>query len=57
MGLFNELYYPRQNFWGQLLIPFTWKQWKARQIAAAAGRQPASPQAAAVDSEGSKLAV
>jgi sterol desaturase/sphingolipid hydroxylase (fatty acid hydroxylase superfamily) len=35
MGLFNELYYPRHNFWGQLLIPFTWKRWKARQAAAA----------------------
>jgi sterol desaturase/sphingolipid hydroxylase (fatty acid hydroxylase superfamily) len=35
MGLFNELYYPIHNFWGQLLIPFTWKQWKARQSVAA----------------------
>ncbi|MEY4765992.1 MAG: hypothetical protein RI907_2665 [Pseudomonadota bacterium] len=34
MGLFNELYYPIHNFWGQLLIPFTWKKWKARQAAA-----------------------
>ncbi len=37
MGLFNELFYPIHNFWGQLLIPFTWKKWKARQAAAAAG--------------------
>ena len=35
MGLFNELYYPRHNFWGQLLIPFTWKRWKTRQAQAA----------------------
>ncbi len=35
MGLFNELYYPIHSFWGQLLIPFTWKQWKARQAVAA----------------------
>lgn len=35
MGLFNELYYPVQNFWGQMLIPFTWKRWKARQALAA----------------------
>src|SRR5690606_24026258 len=35
MGLFNELFYPRHNFWGQLLIPFTWKRWKARQVLAA----------------------
>jgi hypothetical protein len=37
MGLFNELFYPLHNFWGQLLIPFTWKQWKARQAAAQNG--------------------
>lgn len=44
MGLFNELYYPRHNFWGQLVIPFTWKRWKARQAAAeqdALATQPA----------------
>jgi len=34
MGLFNEMFYPLHNFWGQLLIPFTWKRWKARQLAA-----------------------
>ncbi len=36
MGLFNELYYPIHNFWGQLMIPLTWKRWKARQLAAPA---------------------
>ena len=40
MGLFNELYYPIHSFWGQLLIPFTWKRWKARQAAAAGIAQP-----------------
>lgn len=32
MGLFNERFYPIHNFWGQLLIPFTWKRWKAKQL-------------------------
>ena len=44
MGLFNELYYPQHSFWGQLLIPFRWKRWKARQaeaLADAAAMQPA----------------
>jgi sterol desaturase/sphingolipid hydroxylase (fatty acid hydroxylase superfamily) len=43
MGLFNELYYPRHNFWGQLLIPFTWKRWKARQAVAAQDAVPTEP--------------
>ncbi|HEX5373908.1 MAG TPA: sterol desaturase family protein [Aquabacterium sp.] len=45
MGLFNELYYPLHNYWGQLIIPFTWKRWKARQ--AAAEQQQLPPQASA----------
>jgi len=57
MGLFNELYYPRHNFWGQLLIPFTWKQWKARQAAAAAGVPDAPARASAAGDDSSKLAV
>lgn len=42
LGLFNELYYPRHHFWGQLWIPFAWKRWKARQAMAAQaeGNQP-----------------
>ncbi len=47
LGLFNELYYPIHNFWGQLLIPFTWKSWKARQIAAQGGVMPAPTSASA----------
>ena len=57
MGLFNELFYPRHNFWGQLLIPFTWKQWKARQAAAAAGVPDAPARAPAAGDDSSKLAV
>jgi sterol desaturase/sphingolipid hydroxylase (fatty acid hydroxylase superfamily) len=34
LGLFNEQFYPVQSFWGQLMIPFTWKRWKARQAQA-----------------------
>ena len=49
MGLFNELYYPIHNFWGQLLIPFTWKKWKARQ--AAAQGLPVSTPAASLGDE------
>jgi sterol desaturase/sphingolipid hydroxylase (fatty acid hydroxylase superfamily) len=56
MGLFNELYYPLHNFWGQLLIPFTWKQWKARQ-AAAAGVPAAPSRGHVADGDNSKLAV
>jgi sterol desaturase/sphingolipid hydroxylase (fatty acid hydroxylase superfamily) len=57
MGLFNELYYPRHNFWGQLLIPFTWKQWKARQTAAAAGVPAApAPSSATVDVDATRKA-
>jgi sterol desaturase/sphingolipid hydroxylase (fatty acid hydroxylase superfamily) len=42
MGLFNELYYPIHSFWGQLLIPFTWKRWKARQALAQGGATQAT---------------
>lgn len=49
MGLFNELYYPVHSYWGQLLIPFTWKRWKARQAVAVQQQReaciPARPQA------------
>lgn len=31
MGLFNEAFYPIHDFWGQLMIPLTWKRWKAKQ--------------------------
>lgn len=31
MGLFDERYYPRHQYWGQLLIPFRWKAWKRKQ--------------------------
>lgn len=40
LGLFNELFYPIHNYWGQLVIPFTWKKWKARQAEAAAAAAP-----------------
>lgn len=42
MGLFNELYYPTQNYWGQLMIPFTWKRWKARQLESMGAAAPAA---------------
>jgi len=31
MGLFNENYYPQHGYLGQLLVPWNWKQMKARQ--------------------------
>jgi sterol desaturase/sphingolipid hydroxylase (fatty acid hydroxylase superfamily) len=31
MGLFNENFYPRQSYLGQLLLPWTWKGMKTRQ--------------------------
>lgn len=43
LGLFNELFYPVHNYWGQMVIPFTWKRWKARQAVAA--QQDAAPAA------------
>lgn len=43
LGLFNELYYPIHNFWGQMVIPFTWKRWKARQAATQGVPAPAAP--------------
>lgn len=42
LGLFNELYYPIHNFWGQMTIPFTWKRWKARQAATQGVATPAA---------------
>ena len=56
LGLFNERFYPRHNFWGQLLIPFTWKRWKARQIEAQSGI-PAPSGSSAVDTESGKVAI
>ncbi|TBO28377.1 sterol desaturase family protein [Aquabacterium lacunae] len=56
MGLFNELFYPRHNFWGQLLIPFTWKQWKARQAAAQGTAVPGAASPAPAESEPSRKA-
>lgn len=35
LGLFNERFYPRHGYLGQLLVPWTWKGLKARQAAAA----------------------
>lgn len=47
LGLFNENFYPRHNFWGQLLVPLNWKRMKARQLAAEApGAAQASPRPA-----------
>ena len=43
LGLFNELYFPIQSFWGQLLIPFTWKRWKAKQMLAQQGARNIVP--------------
>jgi sterol desaturase/sphingolipid hydroxylase (fatty acid hydroxylase superfamily) len=59
LGLFNELYFPINNFWGQLMIPFTWKRWKARQMQAQQGTPvvPASAKGAPVDEPPAKLAV
>ena len=59
LGLFNELYFPIQSFWGQLLIPFTWKRWKAKQMLAQQGASaaPASAVSAPVDKQPAKLAV
>jgi sterol desaturase/sphingolipid hydroxylase (fatty acid hydroxylase superfamily) len=59
LGLFNEQYFPVHSFWGQLLIPFTWQRWKARQTLAQQGSS-AAPEAAAsvpVDKRPAKLAV
>lgn len=59
LGLFNEQYFPVHSFWGQLLIPFTWQRWKARQTLAQQGPS-AAPEAAAsvpVDKRPAKLAV
>lgn len=59
LGLFNELYFPIHSFWGQLLIPFTWKRWKAKQMLAQQGASaaPASAVSAPVDKQPAKLAV
>lgn len=59
LGLFNEQYFPVHSFWGQLLIPFTWQRWKARQTLAQPGPS-AAPEAATsvpVDKRPAKLAV
>jgi sterol desaturase/sphingolipid hydroxylase (fatty acid hydroxylase superfamily) len=54
LGLFNEQFYPVQSFWGQLMIPFTWKSWKARQAQA---QGLAAPGTAAPSSSVGKAAV
>jgi sterol desaturase/sphingolipid hydroxylase (fatty acid hydroxylase superfamily) len=48
LGLFNEQFYPVQSFWGQLLIPFTWKSWKARQAQAQGLAAPGSSASSSV---------
>ncbi|HRH17245.1 MAG TPA: sterol desaturase family protein [Aquabacterium sp.] len=59
LGLFNELYFPIQSFWGQLLIPFTWKRWKAKQMLAQQGASaaPVPTASVSVDQQPAKLAV
>ena len=59
LGLFKELYFPIQSFWGQLLIPFTWKRWKAKQMLAQQGASaaPVPTASVSVDQQPAKLAV
>lgn len=47
MGLFDERFYPRHNFWQQLLIPLRWTAWKHQQ--AQADGLASTPSAPAVD--------
>ncbi|MES2089805.1 MAG: sterol desaturase family protein [Pseudomonadota bacterium] len=40
MGLFNERFYPVNNFWRQLTVPVIWKRLKARQQIAETAHAP-----------------
>lgn len=62
MGLFNENFYPRQGYLGQLLVPLKWKKMKARQAEleaqqghAAGAPAQASAQPAATASAGGAM--